>query len=267
LSPAERPPKARNEQTLARREELSRAGYGAVERGDYPAAERDFRRALAIAEGDATLFGLGVVCAMTDRTEEAFHLFERAVNMNGDDPDYWYNLGNAARLTMRPARALRAFERCLALGLEDRSLQRETEGHVQLLRKVIGEMQRDWGSHLSVEELMRHEDLFKRATEAMEREEYAMAAERFRESIALNERHYQSWGNLGTCLLGLGDLDGAERALRRALEIKPSYEPAEVNLETVEHVRAGEPLPPMVVINKNLRQSTPHLRIREAKTK
>jgi tetratricopeptide (TPR) repeat protein len=237
-----------------------------VERRDYKGAERDFRRALAIAEGDATLFGLGVVCAMTNRTEEAFHMFERAVALNGEDSDYWYNLGNAARLTVRPARALRAFEQSLTLGLDDKGLQRETEGHVQMLRKVIDEMQRDWGSHLSVEELLQHEDVFKRAAEAMERQEFAVAAEGFRASIALNDRHYQSWGNLGACLLGLGDLDGAEQALRRALEIKPTYEPAQGNLEALARVRAGGPLPPMVVINNDLRPAPPHLRVRKAKT-
>jgi len=151
--------------------------------------------------------------------------------------------------------------------MEDKGLQRETEGHFQLLRKVIVDMQRDWGSHLSVEELILQEDVFKRAAEALERQEYIVAVERFRASIALNERHYQSWGNLGSCLLGLGELDEAEQALRRALEIKPTYEPAQSNLEALARVRAGEPLPPMVVINKDLRPVTPHLRVREAKIK
>lgn len=245
-----RQPKALDRRDVDRMEQLSQEGFRLVQRGDYAAAERAFRRALEIAEGDATLYGLGVVCAMTNRTEEAFELFSRAVEANDQDADYWYNLGTAAARTIRPGRALQAFERCVELGMKDRDLDREVKEHIRLLREAIDGMYEDWGKELTLEQLIRHEEIFGRGVQAMERGEYVRAVELFRESLTVNERHYQSWGNLGVCLLQLDELDEGERALRRALEIKPTYEFARFNLEALAQVRAGAPKPPMVVTDK-----------------
>jgi tetratricopeptide (TPR) repeat protein len=250
LSP--RKGKSVDERTLDRLEEITQEGFAFIQRGDYAAAERAFRRVLATAEGDAAVYGLGVVCAMTNRTEEAFQLFNRAVEVYDEDVDYWYNLGMAAEHTWRVSRALQAFERCLELGLKERDLKREAEEHIRILRQGIADLQKEWGKHFSREEMIRHEDLFARGVEAMEHGERTRAIELFCEAVTVIERHHQSWGNLGACLLQRGELDEGEQALRQALAIKPNYEFAQFNLKSLAEVKASGTASqlPMLITNK-----------------
>jgi tetratricopeptide (TPR) repeat protein len=262
LSP--RKSKTVDKQTLDRLEEITQEGFVFIQHKDFAAAERAFRRVLAAAQGDAAVYGLGVVCAMTNRTEEAFHLFSRAVEIYDEDADYWYNLGMAAEHTWRVSRARQAFERCLELGLKERDLKREAEEHIRILRQGIADLQKEWGKQLSREEMIRHEDLFARGVEAMEHGETTRAIELFREAVGVNERHHQSWGNLGACLLQMGELDEGERALRQALAVKPDYEFAQFNVKALAAVRASGTLAklPMLITNKpKLKQ--PGLRFRE----
>ena len=112
--------------------------------------------------------------------------------------------------------------------------------------------------------MIRHEDLFARGVVAMEHSENTRAIELFREAVSVNERHHQSWGNLGACLLQIGELDEGEQALRQSLAIKPNYEFARFNLESLAEVRASGSAPqlPMLISNKpTFRQ--PGLRFRE----
>ena len=250
LSP--RKSKQSDEPTLDRLEEITQEGFAFIQRKDFTAAERSFRRVLAGAEGDAAVYGLGIVCAMTNRTEEAFQLFNHAVEIYAEDADYWYNLGMAAEHTFRISRALQAFERCLELGLKERDLKREVEEHIRILRQGIADLQKEWGKPLSREEMIRHEDLFARGVQAMEHGEHTRAIELFREAVTVNERHHQSWGNLGACLLQSGELDEGEQALRQAVAIKPDYEFAQGNLKVLAEIRAGGVAPklPMLIANK-----------------
>jgi|GEM_PF-5201279 len=250
LSP--RKVKSVDARTLERLEEITQEGFAFIQRGDYAAAERAFRRVLASVEGDAAVYGLGIVCAMTNRTEEAFHRFSRAVEICDEDTDYWFNLGMAAEHTWRVNRALQALERCLELGLKERDLNREVEEHIRVLRQGIAELQKEWGRQLSREEMIRHEDLFARGVAAMEQGERTRAIELFREAVTVNERHHQSWGNLGACLLQRGELDEGEQALCRALAIKPDYEFAQFNLKSLAQVKASGTASqlPMLISNK-----------------
>ncbi|OGO40206.1 MAG: hypothetical protein A2Z03_04440, partial [Chloroflexi bacterium RBG_16_56_8] len=256
--------KSADTRTIDRLEKITQEGFAFIQHKDFAAAERAFRRVLAAAEGDAAVYGLGIVCAMTNRTEEAFQLFKRAVEIYAEDADYWYNLGMAAEHTWRVSRALQAFERCLELGLKERDLKREVEEHIRILRQGVADLQKEWGKPLSREEMIRHEDLFARGVEAMEHGEHTRAVELFREAVTVNERHHQSWGNLGACLLQIGELDEGEQALRRALALKPNYEFAQFNLESLAVARASGTTSqlPLVVSNKPTFQQ-PGLRFRD----
>jgi tetratricopeptide (TPR) repeat protein len=250
LSP--RKPKAVDAQTIDRLEKITQEGFAYIQRGDYAAAERAFRRVLTVAEGDGALFGLGLVYAMTNRNEESFQSFNRAVEVFDTDENYWYNLGVAAEHTWRMSRALQAFERCLELGRREPVQRRELEEHLRLLRQGDADLQKEWGKQLSREEMIRLEDLFAHGVAAMEHGEHTRAVELFREAVTVNDRHYQSWSNLGACLVQLGELDEGEEALHQALVVKPDNEFAKANLKELAEIRASGklPKPPMFIGTK-----------------
>lgn len=262
LSP--RKDRAVYERTIDRLEQITREGFVSFHRGDYAGAERAFRRVLAVTEGDGALFGLGLVCAMTNRIEESFQLFNRTVELYDTDESYWYNLGIAAVHTGRINRAVQAFERCSELGRKGRELKREVEEQIRLLRQVITDLQKEWGKQFARDEIIRHEDLFARGVAAMEHGEYTRAVELFREAVTVNDRHCQSWTNLGASLVQLGELEEGEQALRQALMVDPDYEFAVANLKELTELRvSGTPPKPLTFISSKSTFKPLTLRFRE----
>ena len=90
---------------------------------------------------------------------------------------------------------------------------------------------------LTHEALERQERVFDEGVQALDRDDAAGAAERFRQSAAIDPMHHQSWGNLGAALLNMGQVDEGERALRRSLELDPDYAFARFNLEALRRLR------------------------------
>ncbi len=74
------------------------------------------------------------------------------------------------------------------------------------------------------------------------REEHADARAAFGEALTRDPQHYRALTNLGNLLLEDGDLDGAEAAYRRALELNRDYPGAHHNLAVVlrKRRRVGE---------------------------
>ncbi len=230
-------------QALKELDRHTEKGYELLQKGRYKRAERMFEKSLEIATGDATLCRLATVYAMTDRNEEAFETLMHVIENWDSAYDVYYNLGQAAIQTWRMGRALWAVRECLRRGRSemDGEMLTEVQERIRLLRTGLREMQGEWGRRLPLAKLMEHEETYHQATLTMGEGRFEEAEELFRRSIELNDRHYQSWGNLGVCLLQQERYDEAEEALRQALEINPSYEIARFNLETLPAARAGGP--------------------------
>jgi Tfp pilus assembly protein PilF len=99
------------------------------------------------------------------------------------------------------------------------------------------------GPHFTLDQLIAQEELFQQAVQVMAQQRWAEAEPLFRQSIALGDVLPQPWGNLGLCLLMQRQFDAAEVALRRALEIDPSYTIARQNLAALPAIRATGKLP------------------------
>jgi len=75
------------------------------------------------------------------------------------------------------------------------------------------------------------ENLFRRALNQLDRDEYDKAARAFRSMLRLDPEHYQALTGLGRCLMEIGMREEARECFRKALEIKPDYVQARLNLE------------------------------------
>lgn len=76
------------------------------------------------------------------------------------------------------------------------------------------------------------------AAAAQPRPDFRAAAQRFARLLEAHEAHAPAHAGYGVCLAELGDLAGAERHLRRALELEPSLASAQANLQRVLALRA-----------------------------
>jgi Flp pilus assembly protein TadD len=74
-------------------------------------------------------------------------------------------------------------------------------------------------------------NLFRRARNHLDRNEFDRAARAFRSVLRLDPRHYEALTGLGRCLAEMGMRDEARKCFEKALEINPGYAQARINLE------------------------------------
>lgn len=219
---------------------------------DLLRAERTFKKALrlvppGVPPRDVILFNLGTVYARGRHYEEAYQHFQAAISVNAERPEYWFNLAMSSVHTLRLGRALRALEQCVGLRMDDQ-LRRLAHEELVFVQGMVESELSIRPAGFTVEQLIEQEDAFQDGCAAMEAERWSEAAHLFRRVIAMADVVPQPWGNLGLCLLMMGQYDEAEVALRRALEMKPDYEFAQHNLAMLERLRREGGTPSSVVI-------------------
>ena len=116
---AKRPKRARPEEAAIA---FLLLGDMAFHQGDFPAAERSYRRALDIARrlGDEFLVAvssnvLGAALGMQGRHEEALRLFDEALKLRPDYAEAWFNKGFAFGKLGRDKEALKCYEEAVRL--------------------------------------------------------------------------------------------------------------------------------------------------------
>ena len=75
------------------------------------------------------------------------------------------------------------------------------------------------------------ENAFQRAINHLDKNDFDRAARAFRSVLRLDSEHYKALTGLGRCLAELGMPEEARKCFEKALEIKPDYAQARINLE------------------------------------
>jgi tetratricopeptide (TPR) repeat protein len=84
--------------------------------GDFPLSVEEFRTALALNENEAmAIAGLAMVDYYENRTGSCINGLRRAADIDPDEPDYVFNLGQAAARSERYKEAADAYERFLVI--------------------------------------------------------------------------------------------------------------------------------------------------------
>ena len=249
----------------------------AHQRGEFDAAEREYRAVLAADAGqaDATHF-LGLVLHQRGRSAEALPLLQRALTLAPGSPLYRGNLAGVLEQLGRSAEAERLYREALALKPD------YVAGHINLgmlyaargdYPRALAEFDRalavEPGSFAagfsraeSLQQLARTPEAvaaYRRAAEAAghDPERLLTVASALREAGALEEARRchelalaaapdspQAENSMGNLLGMQGDLGGAERHYRRALELKPDYAGAFHNLADMARLTPQDPLWP-----------------------
>lgn len=172
---------------------------------------------------------LGAAQMMTHRFHEAYQTFSEAVQILPADAYLWYNRGFASRYTMRFGQSLLDFEQAVVQEGNGSAAghYREVAQQAANLAQQYLQMRRPG---FTLEQLIEQEDQFQQAVQAMEAEQWGQAEEHLRRVIWMSDNLPQPWCNLGVCLMVQGNYAAAERALERALALKPDYEHARENM-------------------------------------
>ena len=163
--------------------------------GRLEPAEQIFRRVHERQPASAAaLHGLGLVAYMRRDYEEAIEFFTRAIQIEGNNPQYHCNLGEALRRARRPEEALAAFERSQIL------MPEFLKAHLGM-----GNTLRDLG----------------RIQEAVAR---------FRLALAINPNFAEAYHYLGITLMDREQTENVIPLLRKAVALRPGYVEAQISL-------------------------------------
>jgi len=219
--------------------ELSRALDAAVaahKAGRIDDAEAGYRRVLADRPESAEAhFMLGLVHLQKNRLADAERSLRRAVEIDPADARYHNNLGKALLALARPEAALAAFEAALARAPEfDHALAGRGAALMALDRQ--GEAEEDFRALLA--RRPGHADArVNLSVLLIMQNRNAEAAELLRQGLEQHPDDPRLLANLANAREKLNDLDGAEQAAARALEVEPHLTEPQFSLARIEHRR------------------------------
>lgn len=215
-----------------------------LERGDdADAMARLTRLRRQHPQNHLVCYAIGTVHAMRKEGDLAIEWFDRAIAIFPYFAEAIYNRAVAFYQRYDVAGAIRGFRDTLELTDHSDICHQEARSQLSQMAKVL---KKEEG--LSLDDYLRSHDEFVRAFDFLERGAYREALKSFEKVLALrrasNPRatHVPTLGNMGICLACLGRKAEAIAALNEALEVDPTYEPAQQNLALVREMEEGSPL-------------------------
>ncbi len=197
----------------------ARRGSALARQGDFAAAEREFRRVLAIRSGHPRDHAnLGGALARQGRTKEAIAQFRQGLEIAPEDVDLLNNLG----LTLAEAGDLAGGEAYLRRAVDLDPTFYQAHQNLGLVRERQGDLKR--------------------------------AVEHYREALRLNPASADAHTNLGSALAGQGRIDAAVDAWSAALAIDPSNLAARYNL-SVARVGQGRHAEAVALLREGARRA------------
>jgi tetratricopeptide (TPR) repeat protein len=216
--------------------------------GDFAAAEKNYRSALRLAPtSQVALLGLGVLLNKMCRPAEAETLLRTAAE-NTARPASWqaklaFNLGLSLDLQGRPAEAIDAWRRAVALDPANAESHRE----LNALLYRTGRAGEFLASYDEAARLLPPSRAVEGGALLLQKAGFLIDAERFEEAgdcfmrvAALAPRSAGPQNGLAAAYAGLGQLDASVAAYEKSLRLRPDDPATKVRLACVL-LRAGEP--------------------------
>jgi Flp pilus assembly protein TadD len=194
-----------------------------------PEAEDLYRQVLAVDPNHVdALHMLGVLAYQAGRAEAAVDLIGRAIALNGANPSFHNNMGEALRYLGRLDEAVAHFTKATELDPD------AAEGHMNLGNafKQQGQLERAIICYRRALELRADyaEAHMNLGVALMEHGKSNDAATHYRKALSINPNFPEALMNLAIVLQHRGDFAQAVAHYRRALELRPHYAVAHFNL-------------------------------------
>lgn len=177
-----------------------------AQQGEWAEAENAMRQAIALDAYDTpgNHIQLLHICANQGKLEQAIQAGEAALRLDADAPGCWLGLANVLMQSQKLDEAQRAFEKTLALN----AAETQVDAYFGL-------------SHLFGA-----------------KSDLQAALHAIQQAIALDAHRPELHHHSGVILHSLGDLQGAEAAQRKALELDADFSAAKQQLIEIQHAMA-----------------------------
>ncbi|MDM8559798.1 tetratricopeptide repeat protein [Candidatus Parabeggiatoa sp. HSG14] len=207
-----------------------------VENGDIKAGEEIISELFEKYPDSHTVqYAKGVVCAMKEQYKESLTYFDKAIEIFPYFVEAWFNKGTSHQKLLDIDEAIKAFKKVVELG-------NPTEKFVRYANDFITDLEKHLDNELGIplDNYLKSKERFEEAFTAMRKGQWDKALIGFKAVVAMNPKHPQSYGNMGTCYIQLGYKQEALAAFDKALELNPNYEPAIINRAIAASLEEGE---------------------------
>ncbi|PXF53843.1 MAG: hypothetical protein C4B56_00110 [Candidatus Methanophagaceae archaeon] len=214
-----------------------------LEKGVRLAASNRFRRAIEVLKTipeeypdiDTVYMLIGTLYTQLNRLEDAFTYFEKAVKADPDYPAHWYNLGATYLHRGYVAKAHECANKALALN-PDEEVKEKVENLLSAINELL-DLELANKPDIDPETYLKLEERFRRGVEFMENEDWDAAIEEFKYVTSIDKNSAKAYGNLGVIFLLKGEIEEAEKHLKKSLDIDPSYIPALRNYQMLDELK------------------------------
>lgn len=197
--------------------------------GEWEAAERDYRAALALDPNRAdALAGIGVLAGQTGRPAEAADYLARACALQPDNAVFQHNHGEALKQAGQLPQAEASFRRALEL---DRQLLPAWESLIAIVQAAHGPALAVGDTRKAAQLADELACLCNNMGNAyLDAQDPLKAIDRYRHALSVRASYAMAWSNLGNALRLVGQLGESETACRRAVALDPEFGAAWNNL-------------------------------------
>ncbi len=200
------------------------SGLNCFQRGDYLAAEDNFRESLRnLPDRVSTMTNLAGTLIKLNKLDEAKELCRKAIAIDESSAEAWLNLGLIDREKSDFVAAAEKFERAISINAD------YAEAH-QNLQQV--------SAHLNTVDVDASESIFSSGLSSFENGDYVTAEQCFRDLLARFPDELSVLTNLAATLIKLDQLDEAEELCLKAVSIDDCSAMAWLNLGLIDKSRS-----------------------------
>ncbi|MEI6433456.1 MAG: tetratricopeptide repeat protein [Bacteroidota bacterium] len=185
----------------------------------------------------SVLYGMGVICIMQGKEDEALPYFEKAVKIFPLFSEAWFNKAMIHKKRLEIYEYMISLQKVAKYSTRGTSLEKQAN---ELLNDCATNINKESG--LDLDSYIKFMGIYKIAYAKLISKKYSEAIIDFKKVLEQIPKHYQSWGNLGLCYGHLGDKQTAIECCEKAIKIYPKYRPAITNLAIIKNLREGESL-------------------------
>ncbi len=196
-------------------------------------------------------YGMGTLHAMKGNYAESVFFLNKCLETFPYFAEAWFNKAVSHKNLLDLGNTIKSFRKVIEFGGREDQLAIKAQ---KLLRDIEASIAQHYG--LSLDLYLRSVDEFEAAFAQMQNKEYEKAITGFRNALALNKYHPQSYGNIGLCYSFLGNREEALAAFNRALALDPQYQPALTNRAILLSLPDGEKMPDSHIKNVDFYKKT-----------
>jgi len=180
-------------------------------------------------------YASGVLYAFKEQYDEAIEYFDRAIIIFPYFMEAYFNKAVTYQKKLDVGNMIKAYQKVIEIGDPKDAQVKQAKGFLFDLEKQTLK-----NEGINLETYLKCMAKFEKAFSYLNKQNPEKAIFYFKECIAINKKHPQSYGNMGICYAKLGQKEQALWAFDKALEIDPNYELAIVNRAITESLKDNE---------------------------